>query len=435
MTIENAVYLAVSAAAAAIVVVYVLRYRAASQRARRTLQRSVEAGMTEPTTLHPEVDHNRCIGTGSCVKACPEGEIIGIVNGRFALLAPNKCIGHGACLASCPVDAISLVFGTARRGVDIPHVKENFETNVDGVFIAGELGGMGLIRNAVTQGKQAVQSIAGRQRSKDPSVHDVVIVGAGPAGLSATLQAESAGLKYVTVDQEEVGGTVLSYPRQKIVMTQPMDIPIYGKYTHRVIKKEELLDLWFEIIDRTGINIQTKERLESVTRSNGHFEVVTTRGSYAARHVLLAIGRRGTPRKIGAPGENSSKVTYKLVDPHQYRAKNVCVVGGGDSAVEAALSLAEEPGTRVTLSYRKNSFTRIKEDNLQKISGAIEKGAVEAAFETRVERIETDSVTLANGNESRTIPNDYVFVFIGGELPTPFLQKMGISIETKFGER
>ena len=435
MSIEQLVYIAVVTIAAAIVAAYLWRYRTATVRARHTLQRSVESGLTEPVTLHPEVNPNRCIGTGGCVKACPEGDIIGIVNGRFALLAPNRCIGHGACQAACPVDAISLVFGTAKRGVDIPYVRENFETNVEGIFIAGELGGMGLIRNAVTQGRQAVENIAARTNGRDPSVKDVIIVGAGPAGLSATLQAEKTGLRHITIDQEDIGGTVLTYPRQKIVMTQPMEIPLYGKYSRREINKEELLDLWHDIIKRTGVNVQTHERLESVVRVNGHFEVTTTRDRYAARNVLLAIGRRGTPRKLDVPGETSSKVTYRLLEPEQYRNKRLLVIGGGDSAVEAALALAAEPGTEVTLSYRKSSFSRIKQDNLAKINAAVRSGAVSAMMESQVERIDARHVALSCGGQTQELENDFVFVFIGGELPTPFLAKLGIQIETKFGER
>ncbi len=433
--IEQLVYGVVAVIAVAMIATYVFRYRATTRRARQKLRKSAEAGLVEPVSLHPEVDPNRCIGTGGCVKACPEGDIIGIVNGRFALLAPNKCIGHGACMAACPVDAITLVFGTARRGVDIPHVRANFETNVDGIFIAGELGGMGLIRNAVTQGRQAAENIASRPRSTDPSVQDVVIVGAGPAGLSATLQAAKAGLRYITLDQEDIGGTVLTYPRQKLVMTQPMEIPLYGKYSRREVLKEELIDLWRSIVDDTGVTVQTHERLESVTRSNGHFEVATTRGRYTSRNVLLAIGRRGTPRKLGVPGEDSSKVTYRLLEPEQYRRKSLFVVGGGDSAVEAALALANEPGTTVTLSYRKNTFSRLKEENLLRINSAIKSGTVDVLFESRIERVSSTSVAVNHGGEAHEIPNDYVFVFIGGELPTPLLEKIGVNIETKFGER
>jgi putative YpdA family bacillithiol system oxidoreductase len=433
--IELLVYLVFALIAVAVVAGYLWRYRSATRRAERTLRKSVAAGLTEPATLHPELEPNLCIGTGGCVKACPEGEIIGIVNGRFSLLAPNKCIGHGACMAACPVDAISLVFGTAKRGVDIPHVKSNFETNVDGVFIAGELGGMGLIRNAVTQGRQAIDGVASRGKCTDPAVYDVVVVGAGPAGLSATLQAEKSRLRYVTVDQEDVGGTVLSYPRQKLVMTQPMEIPLYGKYTRREIQKEELLDLWHDIIDRTGVAVQTHERLENVVRNNGHFEVTTSKNSYPARNVVLAIGRRGTPRKLNVPGENTSKVTYKLLEPEQYRKKSLLVVGGGDSAVEAALALSREPGTQVTLSYRKNSFARVKEGNREQIERAAGAGEVEVLYESEVKRITNTIVEVAHGGRSIDLPNDFVFVFVGGELPTPFLRKLGISVETKYGER
>lgn len=432
---EQFIYAISLTAAAVFVLVYFKRYRATTRRADLKLRKSVAEGLTEPVSLHPEVDPNRCIGIGTCTKACFEGEIIGIVNGRFALLSPNRCIGHGACMAACPVGAISLVFGTAKRGVDLPHVHENFETNVHGIFIAGELGGMGLIRNAVTQGKQAVDSIAARDRSGDPSVFDVVIVGAGPAGFAATLQAEKNKLRYLTIDQNDIGGTVLTYPRQKIVMTRPMEIPLYGKFSRREIQKEELLELWKEIIDKNGIDFHIHERLDSVVRSNGYFEVSTTKERYLTKHLLLAIGRRGIPRKLNVPGENRSKVTYKLIEPDQYRNKELLVVGGGDSAVEAALALAREPGSVVTLSYRKSAFSRIKEDNRIKISRAIESGAVKMMFESNVRRISNDSVTIEQKGREIDIANDFTFVLIGGELPTPFLKKLGIEIESKFGER
>lgn len=432
---EQFIYVIALTATALFVIAYFLRHRAATRLAKDKLQKSIAAGLIEPVTLHPDLDPNRCIGIGACTKACPEGDIIGIVNGRFTLLAPNKCIGHGACMAACPVDAISLVFGTAKRGVDIPHVRENFETNVDGIFIAGELGGMGLIRNAITQGKQAMDSIKARDRSLDPSVFDVVIVGAGPAGLAATLQAEKNKLRYLTIDQDDIGGTVLTYPRQKLVMTQPMDIPLYGKFSQREIRKEELLELWRKIIEHSGVDFHTHERLEEVVRSNGNFEVTTTKDRYPAKNLLLAIGRRGTPRKLSVPGENTSKVTYKLIEPEQYRNKKLLVVGGGDSAVEAALTLAREPGSEVTLSYRKKAFSRIKEDNRRQISQEIESGAINAIFESNVLRISPDCVTIEQEGREIDIANDFTFVLIGGELPTPFLKKLGIEIETKFGER
>jgi len=410
------------------------RISARERRARAQYTNMVRAGATEPVSLHPALDPNRCISIGACATACPEGEVIGIVDGRPELINPQKCIGHSACAAACPVDAITLVFGSATRGVDIPHVMPSFETNAENIFIAGELGGMGLIRNAVTQGRQAMDSIA-EKRSDDPSISDVFIVGAGPAGIAATLQAEARGLRYIVVDQYDIGGTVLSYPRQKLVMTQPMDIPIYGKYTQREATKEELLELWKGIVARTGVSINTHERLASIERSNGHFEITTTKDTYLARNVLLAIGRRGTPRKLGVPGEDSAKVTYKLIEPEQYRGNNHLVVGGGDSAIEAALALSSQPDTQVTLSYRKRSFSRAKVDNVTRITKAIDSGHVEILWESAVKTIGEKSVAIEIDGDSREIANNYVFVFAGGELPTAFLRSLGIDVETKFGQK
>jgi len=401
--------------------------------ARHKFVHMVQDGKAEPASLHPLLSPNRCISIGACATVCPEGDVIGVVNGRAELIAPNKCIGHGACEVACPVDAITLVFGTATRGIDIPQVSPNFETNAESIFIAGELGGMGLIRNAVTQGQQAMEGIAQR-RSKDPAIHDVLIVGAGPAGLSATLQAEKEGVRYLTIDQSGIGGTILTYPRQKLVMTQPMDIPLHGKFTQREVTKEELLDLWNGIIDKAGASVSTNERLESIVRPNGHFEITTSRGQHLAKNILLAIGRRGTPRKLGVKGEDSSKVTYGLLEPEQYAGKRILVVGGGDSAVEAAMSLAEQEDTEVTLSYRKPSFGRIKEGNSLRIADAVDRGVVKVIWESNVLEIREDEVELDQNGNMLKLANDYVFVFAGGVLPTGFLKEIGVAVSTKYGE-
>jgi thioredoxin reductase (NADPH) len=414
---------------------YWWRYRSHAARARAGLQKAAASGLEEPITLHPRFDLSQCIATGACVRACPEGDVIGLVGGAPVLVAPNRCIGHGACAAACPVDAISLVFGSERRGVDIPHVKETFETNVPGLYIAGELGGMGLIRNAVTQGREAIEYLTRDLERRGDGMHDVAIVGAGPAGLAATLQAEKEGLGYVTLEQEDIGGTLLSYPRHKIVMTQSMDIPIYGKCRFRRISKEELLDLWNEIIDRTGVRVHTKVRVEGIERRNGHFRIVTTQGEHEARRVVLAVGRRGTPRKLGVPGEQSGKVTYRLLEPEQYRGSRVLVVGGGDSAVEAALALARVEGCTVGLSYRKSAFGRVKEENQQRLEEVVKAGDIALHLASEVREIRPGAAVLEGETGLFELPNDYVLVFIGGELPTAFLQKIGVSVEKKFGER
>ncbi|MFQ5603735.1 MAG: NAD(P)-binding domain-containing protein [bacterium] len=414
---------------------YIYKHARHTRTAQKKLDDAIKRGLTEPVSLHPIIDPTRCISTAACVPKCPEGNILGIVNGRAELVTPSKCIGHGACEASCPVEAISLVFGTERRGVELPYVKETFETNVKGIYIAGELGGMGLIRNAVTQGQQAVQYIRETLSSSYPDVFDIAVVGAGPAGLAATLQAQKEKLKTITLDQDDIGGTILSYPRQKLVMTQPMEIPLYGKVKFREILKEELLDLWYEIINNTGVEIRTKEKVDAIDRQNGFFKITSSKGEHIAQRVVLAIGRRGTPRKLGVPGEVSSKVAYRLLEPQQYVRKKVLVVGGGDSAVEAALSLAEQKGTVVTLSYRKNVFGRIKEKNEQRIEQAMKRDRVHVLFESSVKEIKREKVILTQKDQKYSLANDYVFIFIGGVMPTAFLQKAGISIQKKFGER
>lgn len=424
------------ALAISIPLIYWLRYRYKSRAARQTLESAVESGLTEPVSLHPKIDPNSCISTGACVDACPEKGILGIVDSRAQLVSPTRCIGHGACQQACPTNAIALVFGTARRGVDIPHVKENFETNVDGVYIAGELGGMGLIRNAVTQGREAVEYIAKQIGSHKSDAHDLIIIGAGPAGLAATLEAKKRNLNYLTLEQEsDIGGTVLHYPRQKLVMTQPMVIPLHGTYKRREITKEELIDLWREVIGKTSISVRCSERVESVVRNNGFFTVTSTSGEYNARHVLIAIGRRGTPRKLGVKGEHTTKVAYNLLEPEQYRHKHILVVGGGDSAVEAAMSLGEQEGTTVSLSYRKETFSRIKEGNRERLDRAVGNGWVRLLMNTQVSEIRHDEVVLSTTGSDLVLRNNQVFVFIGGELPTAFLESIGIRMERKFGER
>lgn len=392
---------------------------------------AVEAGLTEPPTLHPVVDLSVCMGSGACVRACPE-KALGVIDGKGVLINPSHCIGHGACLPACPVSAIKLVFGTEKRGVEIPQVQPNFETNVPGLFIAGELGGMGLIRNAVEQGKQAIGSIANRPRGT--ADYDVVIVGAGPSGIAASLAAKEHGLRYVTIEQEDsLGGTTYHYPRNKLVMTAPMKLPGIGEVKMREVSKEELMVLWQSVLDKATPNIRFSERMEDISRDDAGYLVKSNRASYKTAQVLLTIGRRGTPRKLGAPGEDQSKVVYRLIEAEQYRNKHVLVVGGGDSALEAALDVAAEPGTTVTLSYRGNAFNRVKPKNRSRIEEAVAARHLSVMLESTVEEITADKVIMKFAGDVVTLPNDAVIVCAGGELPTPFLKKIGIEVEAHFG--
>ncbi len=424
-------YLLYLAPLAAVMYFYLRRHKKKEQHHVTRLKEAVKAGLTEPASLHPVFDPNLCIGSGACVTACPE-QAIGLIKGKGHLVKPAVCIGHGACEVACPHDAITLVFGTAKRGVDIPQVNPNFETNVPGIFIAGELGGMGLIRKAVEQGRQAVESI--RKRKDNHSQLDVVIVGAGPAGLAASLGALEHKLRFVTIEQEDsFGGTVYHYPRNKIVMTAPMQLPILGKVKMSEISKEALLEFWQGAVKKTGLKINFSERMEAITKNGSGFAVKTSRGSYNAKAVLLAIGRRGTPRKLEVPGEELPKVVYRLIDPEQYRQHHVLVVGGGDSALEAALAVADQPGTAITLSYRGDAFGRVKEKNRQRLQEAEKNGRVKVLLQSNVKKIESDKITLEHAGKIITVKNDAVIVSVGGVLPTPLLKEIGVTVETKYG--
>jgi thioredoxin reductase (NADPH) len=424
-------YLYVVLFAAATIVLYLLLQGRTDRKNRKKMLEAERAGLLEPASLHPVIDPNRCLGSGSCVLACPEGDVLGMIKRRAQLINPSHCIGHGACKSACPHDAITLVFGSAKRGVDIPTVSPNFETNVGGIFIAGELGGMGLIRNAVEQGRQAMEAIR-KRRAKGKKL-DVVIIGAGPAGFSASLAAMQHKLRYVTVEQENLGGTVSHFPRGKVVMTQPAKLPIIGKVKFTETSKEKLLAFWQEVEQRTGVKINYRERMEDITPEGDGFVVTTNRGRYETRSVLLTIGRRGTPRKLGVPGEEQGKVVYRLIDAEQYRGQHVLVVGGGDAALEAACSIADEPGTTVTLSYRSESFSRAKEKNRDRVSQAEAAGRLKVLLSSNVKEILQSSVRMDLGGKLDEFPNDAVIVCAGGILPTPFLKKIGIAVDTKFG--
>lgn len=415
---------------------YERRRRRKSHRNTVAKQTSIESGLHEPASLHPAIDPGKCMGCGACVHACPEGQILGLINGHAELLEPSSCIGHGACKAACPFDAITLVFGSATRGVDLPVVGPDFQTNIPGIYVAGELGGMGLIRNAIEQGKQAVGEIAGRTKGRASDFLDVVIVGAGPAGFSASLAAKQKGLSFKTFDQESLGGTVAHFPRGKIVMSRPAQLPIVGQVELDRSTKEDLLAFWSDVQNKTNLEINFNEPVNSIAAidvGGPGFSVTTSRGTYRTRCILLCIGRRGSPRKLEVPGEDLSHVVYRLIDAEQYSNQKVVVVGGGDSAIEAAVSIAEQPGTTVTLSYRGEAFGRSTAHNRSRIAPLIEAGRIRVLFKSVVKSITSQAVEIEHAGQRDIVAAEAVVICAGGIVPSDFLKSFGIHIETKYG--
>jgi len=421
--------MATLAPAAAFGVVREMRRR---RSARAALRRAEQLGLDQPVSLHPVIDPSRCLGCGSCVEACPETDVLRIVEGRARLVNAVHCIGHGRCKDACCNEAIELVFGTAKRGIQLPEVDGDYQSNVAGLYIAGELGGMGLIRNAMTQGMHAVANLSRDLRPQaDAQRLDVAIVGAGPAGLAAALACRARGLSHVILEQDSLGGAVNHYPRRKLVMTAPVELPLAGKFHFREIGKEELLETWQRIVRKAHLDVRAPWRVTALQRDGDGFRLSGDQGDVRARRVVLAIGRRGTPRKLGVPGEDSAKVAYRLLEPEPFVGLQVLVVGGGNSAVEIAMALADA-GAPTTLCHRGAALARVAPENLARLE-ELRGARLRVLLGTEVARIEPQAVVLRTPEGERRILNDQVFVAVGGELPTQFLEKIGVAMHWHHG--
>lgn len=421
------IWAAVAALVLVVFVPYVVKFTRMQRVADQRRQEAEAMGLNRPRAQYPFIDKSLCIGCGTCVDACPEGDVLGVVWGTAQVINGERCVGHGNCETACPVGALRVGLGDIKTRPDIPILTEFNETTVPGLFIAGELGGLSLIRHAITQGRMVVDEIARRRREpiRDDMV-DIIIVGAGPAGMSAALTAIQHELSYVVLDEREVGGTLLHYPRQKLVMTQPVEIPLYGWLKQEEYSKEHLVDTWQQIADKFQLDVRTGERVESVEKHVEWFDVRTERNLFRSRFVVLAMGRRGTPRKMEVLGEDLPKVLYTLVDAQSYTHQHMLVVGGGDSAVEAAIGLARQPGNTVSISYRKGSFFRVKKKNEDRITKLIAEKKVHSIFDSQVVEVREKSVILKTKDGPLEIPNDFVIVQIGGIPPFDMLKKMGI---------
>lgn len=414
---------------------YWIRTAKRRRQAEDKFKKYAKGGVLTPVTLHPHIDLINCIGCGNCVRVCPEN-VLGIIDGRAAIINGMKCVGHALCEEVCPVQAITLGFGAPKQGMEIPYYDDNYQTNVEGLYVVGELGGVGLIKNAVNQSMKAVEHLSTRKRVQTNDF-DTIIVGAGPAGLSAALSLQAKKLRYVVLEQDSIGGTIYHYPRQKLVLTSPVELPLHGTIKASEISKEDLLEIWQGIVNSFKLNILTNHKVEGLEKNPNGFYVKAGGKQWTTANVLLAIGRRGSPRKLGVKGEDLPKVAYKLIETKSYQHNDVLIVGGGDSAVEAAIGLASQSGNTVTLSYRREGFVRLKEKNEQRFNELMNSKKVQVVFNSNVEEIKPRSVVVALPDGSKSeIPNDFVFIFAGGELPTELLKKAGVrlrgtEIETK----
>jgi putative YpdA family bacillithiol system oxidoreductase len=414
---------------------FVLSYLKRQKKIEQEALESEEKGKLRsdpPQSQHPHIDANYCIGCATCTLVCPEGDVLAMLGGKAVIVNGYKCIGHSLCAEVCPVGAITMVLAKPSMGGDTPYLTPEFETSIKNMYIVGELGGLALIKNAINEGRNCIDTIANKAASgnggrRSPDVYDVLIVGAGPAGISAALRATEKKLSYITIDEGEMGGTVAKYPRQKLVMTSPVEFPMHGKFKKTELSKEELLAFWQKVLQRSDFKLRQGEKVEDIKKGeDGIFTVTTAKGQYRAHAVVLALGKSGSPRKLGVKGEELPKVMYRLLEADHYINKKILIVGGGDSAVEAAMGLGHQVGNQVTLSYRKEAFGRIKEGNTRRIEESMRKGKVKVVFNSAPTEFKENSVILEVNGKCEEIPNDFVWIFAGGEPPTAFLKKIGI---------
>jgi len=434
--VDNLISFLIAAAIIGTFLVLHLRREKKREEATRVAMEKGKLRSDGPQSQHPHINNTYCIGCATCTMVCPEGDVLGMVGGKAMIINGYKCIGHGICADSCPVGAIEMVMASPSVAANLPRLSPEFETSVKNMFIVGELGGLALIKNAVNQGRECIDTIVARLEAKrpapSPDIADVLIVGAGPAGLTASLRAIEKNMNYITIEESEVGGTVAKYPRQKLVMTSPVEFPLYGRFKKMELPKENLMEFWTKVMKRADFKCRTGEKVENIAKGeDGVFSIQTAKGQYRAHYVILALGKTGSPRKLGVKGEELPKVMYRLIEADHYVNKKILVIGGGDSAVEAAMGLAHQVGNTVTLSYRQGSFSRIKDRNAQRIEESIKKGKIRVLFNSNPLEFRADSVVLDVNGKQETLPNDYVWIFAGGEPPTAFLKKVGVG----FGER
>jgi thioredoxin reductase/NAD-dependent dihydropyrimidine dehydrogenase PreA subunit len=386
--------------------------------------------------LHAMVRADVCVGCGTCVAACPETGAVAL-HGKLAVVNKEACVAHGLCVEACPVGAILMTTGESVHRVEVPDVGAGFQTNVPGVYIVGELGGRGLIKNAINEGALAIEHIARElppsapRTDGDTQAVDIAIVGSGPAGLSAGLGAHLAGLSYVILEQGNLADSVRKYPRHKILLAETSRVPVYGRLWVGNASKETLLNVWEAIIAENGLKILTGRRVEEISSLGGMFLLRAGQEVVRARRVVLAMGRRGTPRRLGVAGEDLPNVYYDIVEMEAFASRRVVVAGGGDSAAESALGLANQEGTTVHLVHRGERFGRMQASLQTKLAKAVAERRVTLTFSASIREIHQDFLILDVGGRPHRMPYDDLIIRVGGEAPVHMLESLGIRIVRK----
>ena len=345
---------------------------------------------------------------------------------------------------------LSFEFSSKIGTRQLPKLSETYESNVKGLYIVGDLADAPVIKIALVQGFDVANKVVDRDFGGSAPTGgdfdcDVVVLGAGPAGIGAALALSRRGVRYQLIERERPFNTIQNFPKHKHIFSEPRDFGNVERFPFMDAIKEDLIEVWEKAIDDNELIIHQPEEVVDITRVDGGFQVTMsamegaewdgkpvekgTKRTLKVRRVILAIGRRGTVRKLGVPGQDLDKVEYGLHDPEAHKGEKVLVVGGGDSAVEAAVALAHA-GADVSISYRQDAFIRAKLLNQQRINEAISDRKIRAFFKTTPKEVTEDKVIL-NGpdGDPLEVENDRVFGMIGTKLPLPFLQKIGVRME------